>query len=107
MVGLGQNLIEVLCERLGDRFGESPFVRLAETLGEGLSERLLERQVERFGEMLCKRLDQNIIQVYFRQGSSRIQESLNLLQLPSPDVGLVFRADNQDYQRCVSVSRFG
>ena len=34
-------------------------------------------------------LDLDMIQVYFRQAYSRIQESLNLLQLPSPDEGLV------------------
>ena len=60
--------------------------RLVETLGEGLS--------ERFGEMLCKRfgemLDPNMLQLYFRQASWRIQESLYLSQLPSPDEDLVF-----------------
>ena len=49
-------------------------------MGEGLSERLRNRLGERFGEMLCKRLgemlDQNVLQVYFRETSSRIQESL-------------------------------
>ena len=43
--------------------------------------------------MLCKRLcemlDPDMLQVYFRQAFSRIQESLNLLQLSSPDEGLV------------------
>ena len=61
---------------------------------EGLSERLRERLGERFGEMLCTRLcemlDPDMLQVYFRQASSRIQESLNLSQLPSPEEGLVF-----------------
>ena len=67
--------------------------RLGETLGEGLSERLCEMLGERFGEMLCTRLcemlDPDMFQVYFRQASSRIQKSLNMLQLPSPDEGLV------------------
>ena len=57
-----------------------------------------ERLGERFGEMLCKRLcemlDPDMLQVYFRQASSRIQESLNLSQLPSPDGGLVFKVRN-------------
>ena len=56
---------------------------------EGLSERLRERLGERFGDMLwkelCELLDLDMLQVYFRQASSRIQESLNLSQLPSPD----------------------
>ena len=46
---------------------------------EGLSERLRERLGERFGEMLwkelCELLDLDMLQVYFRQASSRIQES--------------------------------
>ena len=66
---------------------------MGETLREGRSERLRERLGERFGEMLCTRLcemlDPDMLQVYFRQASSRIQESLNLSQLPSPDEGLV------------------
>ena len=33
--------------------------------------------------------DPNMLQVYFRQASSKIQEGLNLSQLPSPDEGLV------------------
>ena len=45
---------------------------------EGLSERLRRRLGERFGEMLCKKLcemlDSDMLQVYFRQASSRIQE---------------------------------
>ena len=61
--------------------------------GEGLSERLHERLGERFGELLCKKLgdilDPNMLQVYFRLASSMIQESLNLLPLPSPDEGIV------------------
>ena len=48
---------------------------------------------ERFGDVLCKKLgkmfDADILQVYFGQASSRIQESLNFSQLPSPDKGLV------------------
>ena len=52
---------------------------------EGLSERLRRRLGERFGEMLCKKLcemlDSDMLQVYFMQASSRIQES----QLPSHD----------------------
>jgi hypothetical protein len=60
---------------------------------EGLSERLRERLGERFGEMLwkelCELLDLDMLQVYFRQASSRIQESLDLSQLPRPEKGLV------------------
>ena len=45
------------------------------------------------GEMLfkklCEMLDADMIQVYFRQASIRIQEIYNLLQLLSPDKGLV------------------
>ena len=48
---------------------------MGETLEEGLSESL----GERFGEFLCKimceMLDADILQLYFRQASSRIQES--------------------------------
>ena len=40
---------------------------------------------------LCEMLDPDMLQVYFRQASSRIQESLNLSQLPSPDEGLVYK----------------
>ena len=53
--------------------------RLCEALEGGLSERLCKRLGERFGEMLrkklCEMLDADMIQVYFRQASSRIQES--------------------------------
>ena len=59
-----------------------------------VSERLHERLGKRFGEMLCQRLcemlDPYMLQIYFRRASGRIQESLNLPQLPSPDEGLVF-----------------
>ena len=62
---------------------------MGKTLGKGLSERL----PDMLGEMLCKRLgevlDLYMLQVWFRQASILIQESLNLLQLPSPDEGLV------------------
>ena len=68
---LGDGLIERLCERLRER--------LRERLGEMLRKRL------------CKMMDPNMIQVYFRQASSRIQESLYLSQLPSPDEGLVYK----------------
>ena len=40
------------------------------------------------GDMLCKRLGETLYQ-NFTQALSRIQESLNLSQLPSPDEGLV------------------
>ena len=63
---------------------------LVETMGEGLSERLRQRL---YGEMLWKRfgelLDPNMLQLYSRQASSRIQESLNMSKLPSPDEGLL------------------
>ena len=66
-MALSESLLRVLCEKLED----------------GLSERL--------GEMLCKKLcemlDADMLQVYFRQASSRVQESYNLSQLPSPDEG--------------------
>ena len=66
---------------------------MGETLGDGLIERVREMLHERFGEMFCKRffemLDTNMLQVYFRQASSKIQEGLNFSQLPSPDKGLV------------------
>ena len=61
------------------RFGERirSCLKLGETLREGQSERLRERLGERFGEMLCTRLcemlDPDMLQVYFRQASSRIQ----------------------------------
>ena len=42
----------------------------------------------------CEVLDPNMLQVYFRQASSRTQESLNLSQLPSPDEGLVLQMDD-------------
>ena len=48
---------------------------------------------KRFGEMLCKiffeMLDPNMLHIYLKKTSRRIQESLNLSQLPSPDEGLV------------------
>ena len=48
------------------------------------------RLSERLGKMLCERLSErkgpNFLQVYF----SMIQESLNSLQLPSPDEGPFF-----------------
>ena len=51
-----------------------------------MSERLRKRLLcKRFGEML----DPNLLQLDFRQASSRIHEFLNLLQLSSPDEGLV------------------
>ena len=54
---------------------------------------MIGRVRQKFGEMLCKRLcemlDPNMLQVYFRQASSRIQEGLNLSELLSPDEGLV------------------
>ena len=71
------------CVRLGERFRSC--VKLCETLGEVLSERLCERLLKR----LCEMLDPDILQVYFRQASSRIQESLDLSQLPRPEKGLV------------------
>ena len=63
---------------------------VGETLGEGLIEWLHDRLGKRFGEMLCEMLDSDMLKVHFRQASSRIQDSLNLSQLPSPDEGLVF-----------------
>ena len=66
---------------------------MVEKLEDGLRERLCERLGERFSEMLCKKLcevlDADMLQVYFRQASSRIQETWNLSQVPSPDEGLV------------------
>ena len=66
---------------------------MGETSVEGLSERLCERLGERFGEILCKKLckmlDPNMLHVYFRKTFRRIQESLNLSQLQSPDECLV------------------
>ena len=66
---------------------------MGETLREGRSERLRERLGERFWEMFCTRLcemlDPDMLQVYYRQASRRIQEGLNLSQLLSPDEGLV------------------
>ena len=68
------------CERLGETLGEA----LGETLG------------ERFGDMLYKRLgDPNVVQGFFRQALSTIQESLNLSRLPSPDKGLVSFLSNE------------
>ena len=76
---------------------------MGETLREGRSERLRERLGERFWEMFCTRLcemlDPDMLQVYFRQSSGRIQESLNLSQLPSPDEGLVLYPSNLAYPR--------
>ena len=67
---------------------------MSEKLGDGLNERLGERLGERFGEIFCKKLyemlDPNMLQAYFRQASRRIQESLNVSQLPSPDEGLIY-----------------
>ena len=65
------------------------------TLGEGLIERLHKRLGERFGvrKRFGEMLDPNMLQLYFRQASSRIQESLNLSQLLSPDKGLVYFSD--------------
>ena len=64
-------------------------IGLGELLGETWEEGLSKRLGERFGEMLCKKLcemlDADMLQVYFRKASSRIQESWNLSQLPSPD----------------------
>ena len=75
---------------------------MSEKLGERLSERLRKRLGERFGEMLCKSfgemLDPNMLQLYFRQASSRIQEGLNLLQLPSPDEGLIIKGQKKTTQ---------
>ena len=66
---------------------------MGEILGDELSERVCERLDKRFFKMLCKRLceilDGKMLQVNFRQASSRNQESLNLSHLPSPDEGLV------------------
>ena len=58
---------------------------MGDTLGDGLVERVREMLCKRLGEML----DPNMLQVYFRQASSRIQEGLNLSELLSPDEGLV------------------
>ena len=63
-------------------------LRLSEKLGCGLNERLHERLGERLGEILCRRLNE-MLDSNMLQASRRIQKSLNLSQLPSPDEGLV------------------
>ena len=54
-------------------------VKLGEKLEEGLSRRLHKRLGERFVEImykkLCEMLDADMLQVYFRQAPSSIQES--------------------------------
>ena len=52
---------------------------MGDTLLKGLSERLNERLGEIVCKRLCEMLDPNML-----QASSRIQEGLNLSQLPSP-----------------------
>ena len=78
-------------KRLAERLRSC--VKLGETLEKGLSESLCDSLGGRCGEILFKKLyemfNADMLQVYFRQASSRIQESLNLSQLPSPDEGLV------------------
>jgi hypothetical protein len=71
-------------ERLDERSISSVKIgeqRLSERLGDGLNERLRKRLGERLGKTLWKRLyemlDPNMLQVYFREASRRIQESLN------------------------------
>jgi hypothetical protein len=63
-------------------------------LGDVLNERLHKRLGEKFGKILCKglydMLDPNMLHVYFRQASRRIQEILNLFQFPNPDDFFLF-----------------